>query len=198
MATPTSTTTSTSPPTPTNTATLTPTPTSTPKPTDTFTATHTLTATPTPTYTPTSTYTPTPTSIRVLLNLLEPLQDAVINADQIHFKWMWTSAPLARDEYFVVRMWRQDQPEQRYGLTWIDQPQYILTLDSLPVSNVEFGPGAYYWNIGVIRERCLDHERRECWETLHESEPRRLYIKKSPPIHTPLPLPPTDTPSPSS
>ena len=207
--------------TPTNTPTATPT--SSPTPTDTPTVTSTPSPTPTDTPTeepteeptekpteeptdeepteepteepaPTPSYTPTPT--RVLLGLLEPPQDAQIEVRQIHFKWEWMGDPLAGDEHFALRVWRpEDYPRQK-SITWVEAPEYILTLDDPPV-DIEFSPGYYYWNIGVVRELCPDHQKRECWEALYESEPRRLYIKTEALRPTPLPPPPTPTPTPT-
>jgi len=190
--------------TPTTTSTPFPTPTDTPIPP---TPTETLvppTATPMPpTDTPTPepptstpTYTPTPTATQVLLELLEPLQDAEINVNRIDFKWAWKGAPLAGDEYFALRMWNQEHSEERHSITWTDEPKYTLALDHSPITGIKFGPGYYYWNIGVVRELCPDHQKRECWEALYESEPRRLYIKAPPPPDIPTPIPPTPTPVP--
>ena len=172
------------------------TPTATSTPTDTPSATPTPSDTPTLIATPTLTCIPTSTATRVLPGLLEPPQDAQIEVRQIHFKWEWMGDPLAGDEHFALRVWRpEDYPRQK-SITWVEAPEYILTLDDPPV-DIEFGPGYYYWNIGVVRELCPDHQKRECWKALYESEPRRLYIKIPPPPDTPTPIPPTPTPEPT-
>ena len=183
-------------PTPTHTPTATPTPFATP--TDTPTATSTPspmpTDTPTATATPMPTYTPTPTPTRVLLELLEPPQDAEIRVSQIYFTWEWKGALLAANEHFALRMWRQEEHfRERRSITWTDKPEYILTLDYPPV-NIEFSPGHYYWNIGVVHEICPHHEAQECWKALYESEPRRLNICVG--RQDPTPTQPPDTPTP--
>jgi len=170
--------------TPTSTPTFTPTATDTPTSTPTFTP----TATDTPTSTPTFTLTTTP----VLLELLEPEPDAAINVRQIHFKWEWKGDPLAENEYFALRMWHPSLEEERHSITWVRETEYILTLDEPPVDDIDFSEGYYFWNIGVVRELCPDHNMPGCWEALYESEPRRLYyIKVLRPTVTPLPLPPS-------
>lgn len=198
--------------TPTHTYTYTPIPTGTPTSTLTPSSTpsHTPTATPTntptpipPTSTPTSTPmppTPTPTPTRILIKLHEPPLDAEINVNQIHFRWEWMGAPLASNEDFALRMWREDSPSQeRHSITWTNQKdEYILTLDNPPVDEIEFGPGLYYWNVAWVREYCPNHDDPDCWEALYESEPRRLYLGGVPtPTATPPPPPPTKTPIPT-
>jgi hypothetical protein len=168
-------------------------PTATPKPTATFAPTPVP-----PTFTPTSTPTPLPIPTQVLIKLLEPPLDAEINVNQVYFKWEWLGgAPLAADENFALRMWREDSlPEERHSIAWTDQkPEYILTLDKPPV-DIKFSPGFYYWNVAWVRELCGDHHNPDCWEALYESEPRRLYIKQEALEPTPPPPPPTPTPAP--
>ena len=127
--------------------------------------------------------------------MLEPPQDAEINVNRIDFKWTWKGVPLARDEHFALRIWHQGHPEERHSITWTDEPEYTLTLDHPPVTGIKFGPGYYYWNIGVVRELCPEHEKPGCWEGIYESEPRRLYIKTE--ALEPTPPPPPHTPTPT-
>jgi len=192
--------------TPISTPTATPSSTQTPTGTPTFTPTPILTATSSPepseTSTPTQrpststpTRTPTPTATRALIELLEPPQDAEINVRQIHFKWEWKGAPLAANEYFALRMWHYEDFEERYSLTWTSSTEYILTLDTPPVNDIDFSRGNYWWNIGVVRELCVRHAQPGCWEGVYESEPRRLHIVGvSTATPKPPPLPPTPTP----
>lgn len=185
-------------PTGTPTVTITPSATPTSRPTATFTPpptpTDTPSATPTATSTSTPTATPTLTATPVLLELLEPPQDAQINVRQIRFTWEWKGDPLAGNEWFALRVWHQDCPEERQSITWTQEPEYVLTLNNPPRTDIEFGPGDYYWNIGVVRELCPKHEQPGCWEALYEIQPRRLYIKAELPTATPHPPKPTNTP----
>lgn len=136
---------------------------------------------------------PTP----VLPELLEPESDDVINDENVYFKWKWEGTPLAEKEFFAVRMWHQDKPPEKESITWTKDQTYPLTLKDPPVP-IEFGPGYYYWNIAVVRELCTPREAKGCWEPVCESEPRRLYIKVSPPpTPTNTPLVPTPTPTPT-
>lgn len=184
--------------TPTNTFTATPTPTHMPVATVMSTVTPSATATPTTTATrvpPTPTSTPT----RVLLFLYEPTEDASFNdVLQIHFGWAWAGADLRYYEFFALSVWHQGKPQERHALTWTKEPWYSLTLDTPPVSDIDFESGAFYWNVAVVQEFCPEHEWRPCWEALYESEPRRLYINVPVPSCTPPPPPPTDTPEPTS
>ncbi len=141
--------------------------------------------------------TPIPTPTPVLLVLLEPKENAEINVNQIRFTWEWKGTPLAANERFALRMWHLSLGSNRHSITWVEKPEYILTLDAPPVGDIDFSGGCYYWNIGVVRELCPDHTKPGCWEARYESEPRRIYIKASAISPAPPTPRPTDTPSPT-
>ena len=52
--------------------------------------------------------------------------------------------PLAENEHFDVRVWREGEPH--YGVAWTKSTQFTLDRD-------HFGPATYYWTIAVIRGR---------------------------------------------
>jgi len=185
-------------PTITDTPTL-PIPTDTPGPTSTFTPSPEPTATFTPTPEPptsTPTYTPTPTATRVLtIELLEPKSDAKYDGvNQILFSWKFidASASLTADEYFALRVWHCDRPEESHSIVWRKDFNYILDLYNKTLG-IDFSEGYYYWNVGVVCELCKPHDKPGCWEAHYESEPRLIYINKAEPL-TPIPSPlPTHT-----
>ena len=183
MSTPTATDTPISTPTPPPTATDTPISIPTPPPTfETY-----IDATNTPLPAKASTSMPPPT-FEPSPMLIEPEAGAsFFAADQIHFKWDY-SKELRDNEYFAVNLWHVGIPLEKHAFTWVKKRDYILTLDSSPIEDIDFSGGYYYWSVAVILQTGTDpaHNPND-WKLIAESEFRRIYINVPPPMLSPPP-----------
>ncbi len=141
-------------------------PPSTSTPTFTLTPTPTATATPTPTPTPTilpptatPTHTPTPTASAASFDLLSPLDLELPTYGPTIFEWEW-HAPLAEDQGFEVRVWREGEPplgahdavadNQASSVESLGQDKYRLEINIKDAAGIE-GRGEYFWSVALIR-----------------------------------------------
>jgi ABC-type amino acid transport substrate-binding protein len=161
---PTATSTTTTLPTATSVPTAVPTATATPRPTDTKAQTPTPTATvtqrPTPTWihTPLPTSTPVPTPTPTFPPLmrwpehLEPSPDAVVKRDKpVGLRWNW-SAELKPEEYFSVRVWRREGPDDEHCIhVRISERWYEFDRNSEPASSRCPGTDEFCWNVQVVK-----------------------------------------------
>jgi hypothetical protein len=168
---------------PTPTATHTPTPaathTSIPTPTDT--STPTATDTPTPTCTPTITLTPTP-SLLPAPTLLEP-KDGVkyCPATEITLKWEWNVRPFQANEYYAVRIWKDEPGRHERSRHW--EPDYnATTYQTKLIGKTEWfeGTGWYLWNVVVLFDTGqVDEDGYKIWKPMSEtSESRHFFVRK--------------------
>jgi hypothetical protein len=134
-----------------------PTATETPQPTNTSTPTRTPTSTPTstslPTFTPSATtILPTATSTTqptvappaggcAAPTPVEPQNGSVYLLGQVPLlRWSY-DCPLASNEYFDVRVYREGEPH--YGATWTKNKQFAVDRD-------RFADGVWYWSVAVV------------------------------------------------
>lgn len=187
--TPTSTATDTPTPTPSPTPTATETPTATgmptkmptvtptPTATDTPTPTCTLTITPTPTVTPTPTPTLLPTPI-----LLEPENGTEYCPQKpITLKWEWSVRPIQPNEYYAVRIWKDEPGESEWSRHW--EADYTKTIfETMLDDSQEWfkGDGKYFWNVAVVFwEGQIDEHGYKIWEPRSEKSEMRWFILRS-------------------
>ncbi|MFZ5918124.1 MAG: protein kinase domain-containing protein [Chloroflexota bacterium] len=193
-------------PTATFTPSCTPTPTPTgapftaPTPTPTSTATSTPSATPTATATSIFTCTPIPAP-----EPLEPQDGAVfMTSDKVHFKWSWFRE-LQTAEYFALRVWHQETPEEKHSCTWVDASDYrknnglLMDLQNPPCHGISFSRGYYYWNVAIVLKTGPDPENNpKDWKLIAESQEVKLYIDVPTPVPTPTDTPVPITPTPTN
>ena len=188
-------------PTPMLTPTFTPTPTATDWPTDTPTPTPTGTSTPTPTPTPTETGTPTLTCSPTLTPvptatpsptlsllpapiLLEPEKDAAYCSDrQIALKWEWNARPFNANEFYAVRIWKDEPEATEHSRHWEPDYQKIIYLTEKPKDGPSWfqGEDAYYfWNVVVLFDTGqVDELGFKVWQPVSEtSESRRFFVRR--------------------
>jgi hypothetical protein len=188
--TPTSTPTKTPTSTPTKTPTSTPTatPTHTPTLTPTTTSTPTATCTPSITPTPTDTHTPTPSLLPAPI-LLEPKDGAEYCVfDTIELKWEWNVRPFQPNEYYAVRIWRDDPGREEQSRYW-EEDYNTRTYRTVPSEDQRKpdgerskwfeGQDVYYrWNIVVLFDTGqVDELDFKVWDPVSEtSGDRRFFI----------------------
>lgn len=98
---------------------------------------------------------------RTAPTLQTPENDAVFdNIAAVKLGWSWTR-PLAEDEVFDVRVWREDDPHN--GIAWtqdtvMDMTQWLLYQE----------PGKFSWTVAVLKKDAADGQAREITELAAE------------------------------
>lgn len=146
-------------PTPTSTATVTTAPpTATATATDTATtaptATPTLTPTPRPTNTPlraTPTRRPTasPATVDRAPVLTAPANNLVTNGE-VTFAWNWAGPPLAANQGFEIRVWRDGQPDHYGASAPVTTTSATIGLTG-SYGVQQGGNGRYFWTVAVVQ-----------------------------------------------
>lgn len=134
--------------------TFTPTATATATATSAPTATPTLTPTPRPTNTParaTPTRRPTaaPATIDKAPVLTAPANNLVTNGE-VTFAWNWAGPPLAANQGFEIRVWREGQPDHYGASSPVSATSATVGLaGSYGVQ--QGGSGRYFWTVAVVQ-----------------------------------------------
>jgi glucose/arabinose dehydrogenase/cytochrome c553 len=82
---------------------------------------------------------------RAAPTLIQPANNAVFdNIAGIKLQWAW-HRPLAGDEVYDVRVWREGQPA--YGITWSNENMLDMTAWLLGQT-----PGDFFWSIAVLKK----------------------------------------------
>ncbi len=116
------------------------------------------------------TYAITPTRSPLTLNEVEDKGGGVYLAT-----WNF-SETLDQDEYFAVRFWAADKPEDKHSLTWTKDQQYQLA-----VNNEHFPEGLYYLNVAIVSDWGLPGGNDGSWTLVYETLPKPVNVPYIPP-----------------
>jgi glucose/arabinose dehydrogenase len=106
--------------------------------------------------------------LRTPPTLLNPADAAVFdNAAAVKLEWDWTR-PLAADEVYDVRVWRDGDPA--YGITWTQDKKFDLTQWLLYQQ-----PGDFLWSIAVLKKGA---EGQDATEISAAAAPRRFTMSE--------------------
>jgi len=159
-----------------------------PPPSDTPTRTPTATDTPTPTCTPTITPTPTatPTPTPTLLPapiLLEPENGTeYCPQKQITLKWEWSIEHFQPNEYYAVRIWKDEPGGNEWSRHWEEDYTKTIFETMLDDSQEWFKDhGKYFWNVIVVfyEGRQIDEYGNKIWEPRSKKSETWWFIVRS-------------------
>ncbi len=127
--------------------------------------------TPTPTVSHTATAVPTPPPAKTVPAgapiLIAPAEDADLTG-RITFTWQWNGAPLAENQGFEVRIWKESQPDHYGAAAPVRSTSLIIDISGA-YGVQQGGTGDYLWTVALVQ--IAPYQRLG-----PEAAPRRLTI----------------------